>query len=253
MEVHAHAHTAADADSHRSRKKWTHYFWEFVMLFLAVFCGFLAENFREHKVEHKREKQFIRSLIRDVEMDTARLYAIVDNRDERMVNLDSLIDLLNRPDAAAYSRYIYHHNSYATRMTFRFYSNDGTMLQLKNAGNLRLIRKQQVSDSIMSYDLASRLMVQSGNWEEEMMETYRVLAAEIFNGIELEKTRDEDNNVIRLDYDPPLNDNKEAVFKLTYRVHMLKNFNRSNRKANRELLQKAMNLITLLKKEYHLK
>ena len=31
MEVHAHTHTA--------RKKWTHYFWEFIMLFLAVFCG----------------------------------------------------------------------------------------------------------------------------------------------------------------------------------------------------------------------
>ncbi|MBC7873641.1 MAG: hypothetical protein H7Y01_06585 [Ferruginibacter sp.] len=28
MEVHAHTHTA--------RKKWTHYFWEFIMLFLVV-------------------------------------------------------------------------------------------------------------------------------------------------------------------------------------------------------------------------
>ena len=35
MEVHHHSHT--------SRKKWMHYFWEFLMLFLAVFCGFLAE------------------------------------------------------------------------------------------------------------------------------------------------------------------------------------------------------------------
>ncbi len=25
-------------------KKWTHYFWEFLMLFLAVFYGFLAEK-----------------------------------------------------------------------------------------------------------------------------------------------------------------------------------------------------------------
>ena len=109
------------------------------MLFLAVFCGFLAENFREHRVENHREKQFIQSFIRDVEMDTARLQAIIINRNERMVNLDSLIILINLPDASAYSRYIYHHSSYATRMTFRFYSNDGTMQQLKNAGNLRLI------------------------------------------------------------------------------------------------------------------
>ena len=36
MEVHHHGHT--------ERKKWTHYLWEFLMLFLAVFAGFLAEN-----------------------------------------------------------------------------------------------------------------------------------------------------------------------------------------------------------------
>jgi hypothetical protein len=36
MEVHAHTHTA--------RKKWTHYFWEFIMLFLAVSCGQLWYN-----------------------------------------------------------------------------------------------------------------------------------------------------------------------------------------------------------------
>jgi hypothetical protein len=36
MEVHAHPHT--------SRKKWTHYFWEFFMLFLAVTLGFFVEN-----------------------------------------------------------------------------------------------------------------------------------------------------------------------------------------------------------------
>ena len=45
MEVHTHTHTA--------RKKWTHYLWEFLMLFLAVFAGFLAENQREHIVEHQ--------------------------------------------------------------------------------------------------------------------------------------------------------------------------------------------------------
>ena len=48
MEVHAHTHTA--------RKKWTNYFWEFLMLFLAVFCGFLAENQREHMIEHRKEQ-----------------------------------------------------------------------------------------------------------------------------------------------------------------------------------------------------
>ena len=56
MEVHAHSHTP--------RKKWTHYFWEFLMLFLAVFCGFLAEYQLEHVIEQKREKQFIKASYR---------------------------------------------------------------------------------------------------------------------------------------------------------------------------------------------
>src|SRR5213075_3070010 len=65
MEVHTHSHT--------ERKKWTHYLWEFLMLFLAVFCGFLAENQREQIVEYKRERQYIISLVEDLKSDTVSL------------------------------------------------------------------------------------------------------------------------------------------------------------------------------------
>jgi hypothetical protein len=50
MEVHHHPHLAsgethtADPDRHRGRKKWTHYFWEFLMLFLAVTLGLLKKK-----------------------------------------------------------------------------------------------------------------------------------------------------------------------------------------------------------------
>ena len=75
MEVHAHAHTA--------RKKWTHYFWEFLMLFLAVFCGFLAEYQLEHKIEKTREKQLCPSLVEDLKNDTLSLAnAIIKNIDK---------------------------------------------------------------------------------------------------------------------------------------------------------------------------
>lgn len=37
MEVQHHAHTA--------RKKWAHYFRAFLILFLAVFCSFRAEEY----------------------------------------------------------------------------------------------------------------------------------------------------------------------------------------------------------------
>jgi hypothetical protein len=43
------------------------------MLFFAVFCGFLAENQREHMVEHQREKQYMKSLLEDLQNDIADL------------------------------------------------------------------------------------------------------------------------------------------------------------------------------------
>ena len=82
MEVHHH--------SHSERKKWTHYFWEFLMLFLAVFCGFLAENFREHQIEKNRAQQYIRSFYEDLKNDTARLNNLIDFNDEKITALKTM-------------------------------------------------------------------------------------------------------------------------------------------------------------------
>jgi hypothetical protein len=246
MEVHAHTHTA--------RKKWAHYFWEFLMLFLAVFCGFLAENQREHMIEHQREKKFILSLISDLSADTTRLGTIINLRNERAVMLDSFMVLLNKPDAETYSRTIYYFNSYATRgVAFRFTAADGTMQQLKNGGNLRLIRKSSVSDSIIAYDVVNRGYVWGNLDEEEIMDTYRNIAETVFDGRVLNAMRDEDNNVSMLDYNPPFRKTEDAVFRLNYRIHMLNSYNKTLRKKARELNEKATQLIIQLKKEYHFK
>ena len=87
MEVHHHAHTP--------RKKWTHYFWEFLMLFLAVFCGFLAENQREHMVEHAREKQYMQSMLVDLAADTARFDRGVPLREARIRSIDTVFMFFN--------------------------------------------------------------------------------------------------------------------------------------------------------------
>src|SRR6187549_2593907 len=86
MEVHAHTHT--------SRKKWTHYFWEFLMLFLAVFCGFLAEYQLEHKIERDREKKYIQTFIEDLKVDTAAISTNLDFQKKKKSQLDSLVYFL---------------------------------------------------------------------------------------------------------------------------------------------------------------
>jgi hypothetical protein len=50
MEVHHHPKP--------EKKKFKEYFFEFIMIFLAVTIGFFAENVRESITDKKREKQY---------------------------------------------------------------------------------------------------------------------------------------------------------------------------------------------------
>ena len=143
MEVHAHTHTA--------RKKWTHYFWEFLMLFLAVFCGFLAENQREHYIEHLREKQYMRSMLQDLQTDTATMKRVYGRALIQKSLIDSLIELGNiGPVSEESINKLYMLHGKTTRF-LNIHFEDGTSSQLKNAGGMRLIRNKQVSSSIRQY------------------------------------------------------------------------------------------------------
>src|SRR6476620_2575759 len=67
MEVHHHP------DLHHKPKKWKEYFLEFLMIFLAVTMGFFAESFREHLSDRSKEKEYIKSMVEDLETDSAFL------------------------------------------------------------------------------------------------------------------------------------------------------------------------------------
>ncbi|MES1215240.1 MAG: hypothetical protein ABUT20_06980 [Bacteroidota bacterium] len=143
MEVHAHTHT--------ERKKWTHYLWEFFMLFLAVFCGFLAENQREHFVEHQREKQFMRSLIEDLETDTIELRRAMGKADMVALYSDSALMFLRTYEPS--SQIPMQLSNLIGRAGQRqvLINTDRTSAQLKNSGAMRLIRNKEINNLILQY------------------------------------------------------------------------------------------------------
>src|ERR1041385_2628794 len=148
MEIHSHTHT--------ERKKFTHYLWEFLMLFLAVFCGFLAENFREHQVERQREQTYMKTLIQDIQLDMDELNNCVSFRLKQEKRIDSLLNLLAFHKDSLND--IYFFARWSTRTNDLFY-NDRTMQQLKNSGALRLIRNEEVSEKIILYDARIRQII----------------------------------------------------------------------------------------------
>jgi len=99
MEVHHHSHEShGNPPAGRAGKNWKSYFWEFLMLFLAVFCGFLAEYQLEHKIEGDREKVYMQNMLEDLERDTA-IYADYARRNAVIFDLvDTLMYLIKSPD-----------------------------------------------------------------------------------------------------------------------------------------------------------
>lgn len=245
MEVHHHSHTA--------RRKWTHYFWEFLMLFLAVFCGFLAEYQLEHKIEKNRETQFINSLVNDIKADTARLNTIIFNRTVRENRLDSLELLLNSPSPGNYTKNIYLFAVTAARTTsIRFIPNDGTMQQLKNSGGLRLIRKHNVADSIAKYDVTIRFLSRQNELEETLINNYRETAPNIFDARIFDQMLDSNNNVSRLPTENPklLEFTQKELQHWNYRMFAMKALNKGIRRDTKAFLHQASDLLNTLKREH---
>ena len=183
MEVHHHSHT--------ERKKWTHYFWEFLMLFLAVFCGFLAEYQLEHIIEHQREKQYIRSLVSDIKSDISQLEELDKEWTECSHAADTLLKYLSEKN-------IYSNSGSALPLVYQatgftdFVSNDGTIQQLKNSGGLRLLRKSKIADSIMAYQkTVDRVIIKQAGMNDAQQSRNRI--TDLFDVIHIVSATEEKN------------------------------------------------------------
>jgi hypothetical protein len=124
------------------------------MLFLAVFCGFLAENQREHMIEHRRAKQFALSLLSDIKTDTAALHTAIDFGDKKINAIDSLFGQIEQAREKWKDTLIYTYTGFAGRIR-PFKHHSGTYEQMKASGSLRYF-KQELTDLLNQYDVQGK-------------------------------------------------------------------------------------------------
>ena len=250
MEVHHHAHTP--------RKKWTHYFWEFFMLFLAVTLGFFVENQREHYIEGQREKKYIQNLVHDLARDTVNYNLSISLRLQRERQAHQLITVLYSPDRDKYLSDLYYFARQMPRMNTIFYSTDATMNQLKNSGALRLIKKTEVADSIVAYNAAMEAYAENRKTEIETRIAFRNAVGNVFDASVLLNMIDSagddmDKTVISPTFVKPLiTRDQKTINHFCTLVHFLYSQSIIVRKSLHRYKEQASRLIGLLKKEYHI-
>ena len=249
MEVHSHTHTP--------RRKWTHYFWEFLMLFLAVFCGFLAEYQLEHIIENQREKKYIRSMIKDLQADTDALNEGFPRKDERISAIDSLFDYFTTHKAENIIPAYVHNLMRRSSWDRNFDRNQTTMTQLKNSGNMRLIRKTNIIDSLLGYDFAwerANNYYKENYWQnsgiindyiKKMLADFSLLP--YYKANTTEGARLPEGTIFPVQINP--------VYLIEYlnHLHKVKVTIRQEINFYQDIEKRAGRLIDLIQKEYHLK
>ena len=248
MEVHHHSHT--------ERKKLTHYFWEFFMLFLAVTLGFFVENQREHYSEHKREVEYVRSMIEDLKEDTGSFNQLIQINSAANEKIDTLIALLKGKERDTFAKKIYYMARTIPLSDEDLVLQDKTFEQLKGSGGLRLIRNTQTQNKIGAY-YQNNKFIETGFAPMQFQNRRDLFLAfdELFDAAILQEimksprvmpTSIPDSHFKLLSTDP------KAINRFCTRYHVMYSTRKVTSLQAKYLFNEASELIKYLKNEYHL-
>ena len=240
MEVHAHSHTP--------RKKWTHYFWEFLMLFLAVFCGFIAENQREHIVEREREKKFAKRLLSDLREDSTFIEFRIKKLEERQKAHTDFLNVMTSPiratDSALMVAYVPLLTASAPGFTTATYN------QMKASGSLRYISSDSLTTALQKY---YEILLPRANYDSDHIEkifTYYLIPymTKHFRFQDLNKSDDSLKHMKHV----ILNRSAESDQELINLMGIYAAGCDDQLDLQKPARKKILELIKLIKKEYHL-
>ena len=168
MEVHAHPIAIG---SHTARNKWTYYLWEFLMLFLAVFCGFLAEYQLEHKIESDRAKELAKSFYAELKSDSVTIAEKYQRRIELENSLQFLMNYFKDSSINNLSKkfVVNFHHAVMFNIPTVFEPRMAVLEQLKNSGSLRYFKSNELQNLVGDISVA----IQNINDRKAIESSYR--------------------------------------------------------------------------------
>jgi len=205
-------------------------------------------------IEHKREKEYMRSLIEDLQTDTVNLNSNMLLGEGVSIRIENLISFLNNGSSKDNVVQLYKLNNQVGRVVNVNFE-DRTSSQLKNGGNMRLIRNKAVADSIRSYWGDIKTMENISSRLEELRTKAADVLAQIFhnkyvklvdplNPIPSDISVSPEAKLINSDPELLALYSNRRQFTLTVLNNYIRNM--------KNVKSKAINLATFIRKEYHL-
>ena len=226
------------------------------MLFLAVFCGFLAEYQLEHMIEKQRAKVYAANLYEELKIDTASINSTIKNNDTLIGRLDTFcLYSSEKKERSITNGMLYYYGSYNTAVYY-FASNNTTIEQLKGSGNLRLMGNE-LSRKISEYSKSLNELENEYSLSRSEYEKMESLYFKIFDGYLAEllfsKNRTSKRDSIFKLNSPLINDDPRLMKEFTGLVKFeSRMYSNQNKLYMIPLKQNVTELITLLKNKYRL-
>lgn len=240
--------------SNTKKRKWAGYFLEFLMLFLAVTLGFLADNFRENISDRNKEKEYIQSMIEDVEEDEVNIKEAIKINNQRVVYLDSLVNKCY--NFSPTSEKVFNLSRYFSQVLIHpefIAPTELTMQQLKNAGGMRLIKSKEAINEIIRYDSQLKKLADQRIYYENYQNKAIEIGTKIFNLHNLSKAFNNPSGTLSPKDFELINDDKLQLEELGNSVAMYKEIIKYYVVLLKEMDTQGKILIESLEEQYDLK
>jgi hypothetical protein len=137
-------------------RNWKKYTFEFLMLFLAVFMGFVAENIREGFAEKQQAIELAKSFYEELKNDSIAVATKIESRIKKERSIKYLIDFFRDSSLTSSSKALSINFIYAitARTPIIFTPRTVVLEQLKSSGSLRYFKNDELQKMIGDLSVA---------------------------------------------------------------------------------------------------
>jgi hypothetical protein len=153
---------------------WKKYLFEFLLIFTAVFLGFLADNIRENYGEQQQAIGLARSFYEELKNDSITIASKIEGRYQKEKSIRYMVDFFRDSSLASTSKDLSYHFIWAVtaRSPITFTPRTIALEQLKSSGALRYFKNDRLRNLAGDLSVVIDFIAVRQQYEASIFENY---------------------------------------------------------------------------------
>ncbi|MCE2995309.1 MAG: hypothetical protein ACK5RG_12820 [Cyclobacteriaceae bacterium] len=155
-------------------KDWKKYLFEFLLIFTAVFLGFLADSFRENYGERQQAIALARSFYEELKNDSITIASKIEGRHQKENSIKYMIEFFRDSSLTSQSKELPYHFIWGVtaRSPIIFTPRTVVLEQLKSSGSLRYFKNDRLQKLIGDLSVSIDYILARQEYENSIFASY---------------------------------------------------------------------------------